>query len=459
MHRNVVKFGGSNLKCKSDLQKIITAVKSYENPPVIVVSALYGITDKIIGIIKNIHQKETSVQDWVSEITVQYIEVLNENIGDINYRAKIISEIEKRAEKLTQFLQGIQCIEETPDFLSDRILSYGERFSSVLLTGILNFNGLKSGEILPEEIPLFTDGEFGNASVDFEKSAPGISNLFPPNTICVVPGFYGVSSEYKVTLFGRGGSDYSAAALARLLNAKTLDVWKDVDGFMSSDPRLIKTAQKIDKLTYKEAAELAYFGAAILHPRAVEPLIEAKIPIRIFNINKADEFNALTEINCHENHHSDIIKSVTFSEDFGVLKLKGPGVGIKPGILAKVTTLLDEKNINIRSVITSQIAINILLSAKDLQKAFETVSGMNLQAISEIQQRDGISVIATVGEGILEKPGIAARIFSAVARKNINIEMIAFGASQVSAYFLLAKEDCFEAVSEIHDEFFTNPGL
>ena len=166
---------------------------------------------------------------------------------------------------------GIHYIGDIPDFIQDRILSYGEKLSSLLLTIILKYNGINADECLPEDMGLLTDGEFRNATIDFEGSIPNVEKALKEDKVYVVPGFYGISQEGKVTLLGRGGSDYSAAGIARCVRAESLDIWKDVNGYMTADPKMVDAPRRVRKLSYTEAAELSYFGAKILHPRTVEP--------------------------------------------------------------------------------------------------------------------------------------------------------------------------------------------
>jgi aspartate kinase/aspartokinase/homoserine dehydrogenase 1 len=294
-----------------------------------------------------------------------------------------------------------------------------------------------------------------NASIDIEVSSKNVKNALPDKMTYIIPGFYGVSPNGKINLLGRGGSDYSAAAIAACLDAETLDLWKDVKGFLSADPSIVTDAINVDSLTYEEAGELAYFGSKIIHPRTSEPLSDRQIPIRIFNISESDKGNnPLTIINVQGKITEKVIKSVSFNDNFGILKLLGSSVGIIPGILAKSTVDLNNEGINIQSVITSQTAINILLSSEDLYKAKRIIENRYIHGINELLVEDNISLIAAVGEGITSQHGIAGRIFGAVAKKEINIMIISFGASPVAIYFIVHKNDRDETIRAIHGEFF-----
>lgn len=455
----VVKFGGSNLKEKEDYAKVLRVIQLYGSQSrhgiVIVVSALYGVTDILVQVVQQAKSDEGSIIFLKKKLSEVHEEIIDMYIADPGYRLKVKAGINKRLEELEKNLRGIFCLGEIPDFVEDRVLTYGERLSSLVLSSILEFNGFPVCECLPESLGLFTNGEYRNASVDFELSEKELKQRLAGDYIYVIPGFYGISRDSRVTLLGRGGSDYTAAAVARCIDAESVDLWKDVPGFMSADPKIVEYPQVIHRLGYDEAAELSYFGARILHPRTFEPVHEKRIPIRLFNINDvSDSLEPVTVVVDKGEIKEDVIKSVTFSDDFGILKLHGAGVGIKPGIMARVTSVLHEAGINIKSIITAQTCINILLSRGDLKKSLNIVTHVGLAAVDEITALDDISLIAVVGDGILEKAGIAARVFSAVSRHHINIRTISAGASEVAVYFIVDRSECRKAVKSIHKEFF-----
>jgi aspartate kinase/aspartokinase/homoserine dehydrogenase 1 len=455
MPKIVVKFGGSNLKCKEDITRVVQVVKNYNQPLVIVVSAFYGVTNYLIDALEKARHDELVAEKCIDYLYQLKYESLDLHFQNETIKAGTLDNINASLAELKNFLHGIALTGDASAALEDHVLAYGEKLSAIFLNGILADQGFDSKVLFPESFGLTTDGEFGNASVDFHRSIQNVREAFADEKIYVVPGFYGVSAEGKTTLFGRGGSDYSAASIARCLGAKSLDIWKDVNGFQSADPKLVENPKLIEKLSYTEAAELAYFGAKILHPRTVEPLIDPHIPVRIFNIyGDLTVGQPLTVVSNEKSVSSCVVKSVTYSDNFGILKLKGPGVGLKPGILAKVTTALHNAGINISSVLTSQISINILLAKKDMQNAFAVVSAIELSAVGRLQIADDIAVVAAVGHGITDNYGIAARIFTSLAGKGINVIMSCSGASPIVSYFLVKTEDRTPAVAAIHHEFF-----
>jgi aspartate kinase/aspartokinase/homoserine dehydrogenase 1 len=454
MNKIVVKFGGSNLKSQEHLGRLVRVIKTYDRPLVIVVSALYGVTETLYEILRKAREDESAVASFVGRLLDVHEKIVHEYIKEEKQKQAALAELKNRIQRLEKYLRSVNYIGEVVDFIEDSVVSYGERLSACVLAAILRSHGVACEEILPEDLGLITDGEFGDASVDFEKSERNIRERLNGGKTYVVPGFYGVSTEGKTTILGRGGSDYSAASIARCLGADSLDIWKDVDGFRTADPKIVPQTKSIPALTYREAAELAYFGAKILHPRTVEPLQETGIPLRIFNVETFDgKIIPQSVIANKPSANENVVKSVTYSDDTSLLKLVGPGVGFKHGILSRVTTALDSQGINIKSIITAQTCINFLLSAKDLHKSAGIVKDLNIHHVNKIVPQANIALVAIVGEGLLERHGIMARALGAVSEKGINVQMLSMGASEVAAYFIVDKQDRQPAIQAIHSEF------
>jgi bifunctional aspartokinase / homoserine dehydrogenase 1 len=453
MSYRIVKFGGSNLQNAADFSRCAEIIRNYETPCIIVVSAFFQVTD---------HLKEAALQAsdsgdfpaiFIEEFSATCFEQIRVNIDDQSQVEQANKEIQELLDKLALLFKGVHAIGELPPTINDSILSFGERISAVIFTAVLRSKNHNVSLGLPENFGLITDGEFGGASILLRESSKKIKGYFKENQFYVVPGFYGVSQEGKTTLLGRGGTDYSAAALANLLDAESLDVWKDVSGFKTGDPKVVKDSQTIEFLSYSEAAELSYFGAKILHPRTVEPLQPKNIPVRVFDIT-APSTTPGTIIGQYGGEDTPGPKSITYSRNFSVLKLKGAGVGNKPGVLAQVAGIMDNAGVNISSVFTSQTAICFLLNANDLKRASRAIKSGAPVLISEVETISDIALVALVGEGITKKRGIAAKAFQAVAAENINIEIIAAGASTAAVYFVVLEKDCDRAVKATHTYFF-----
>lgn len=465
MKKIVVKFGGSNLRRPEDIDRLVNVVQTYQRPLVLVVSAFFGITNALIACVKTAREGAGTLsalaesRDYTLTLRAMKREILEANITDPAERGRAELAVNARLDQLERFLTGIHYIGDVPDFVNDVILSYGERLSSLLLTAVLQSRGIQAREALPEDIGLTTDGIFGNAACDFDASIGPVSTALSGDGVVVVPGFYGVSRDGKTTLFGRGGSDYSAASIARCIGAESLDVWKDVDGFLSADPGAVASPHSITRLHYLEAAELSYFGAKILHPRTIEPLFDQAIPIRILNITRPDlGLHAFTVIDGERTVTHDVVKSVSSSDDVAILKLHGPGVGFKSGILAEVTAALDSNGINIKSVLTAQTAINVLLAREHLDAACDILAAHHMAGVVEVSRNDAVAIVAVVGDGVLDASNagsaIASRALSAALAGGVRVTLAAAGASEVAAYMLVDRSDRLLALRLIHTEFF-----
>jgi aspartate kinase/aspartokinase/homoserine dehydrogenase 1 len=457
MKKHVVKFGGSNLRRPGDLDRIAAIVRSYDRPLVLVVSAFYGITNELVAAVEAAKAgagraaAPSETQDYTRGLRSLHRDILEANLPDAGHRIRVQAAVETRLDQLDRYLTGIHYIGDVPPFVYDAVLSYGERLSSLIVAQVLASRGLDAREFLPEDLGLLTDGSFGNATCDFAASAGPVSRALAGAGIAVVPGFYGVDRDGRTTLFGRGGSDYSAASIARCVGAESLDVWKDVDGFLSGDPSVVSQPRSIGHLHYLEAAELSYFGAKILHPRTVEPLFDQNIPIRILNINAPDRgLEPYTVVDGRRPGGADPVKSVASSDDVGVLKLHGPGVGFKAGILAQVTGTLDRLGINIKSVITAQTAINLLLAAADLDPAWSALQGHHVAGVVDVTRNPDVSIVAVVGPGT----ALASRALNTALEEGLEVTLAAAGASEVAAYFLVRRADRDRAVRLVHREFF-----
>lgn len=368
-------------------------------------------------------------------------------------------DLNKSINELERLYYGLNFTRQITPRMKDVISSFGERLSAQLLSVVLRNHGAKAAYRMPHDIGIITDGKYGDATADLrlrEKKLRGnLEPLLKKNLILFIPGFYEVGPEGDITTFGRGGSDYSAAVVAAVLKSENLEIWKDVDGFMSADPRLVPDARLIPVLSYEETSELAYFGAKILHPRSVEPIRVTGLKISIKNTLKPNEEGSL--ITMRSPRTKRIVQSVSHDTDIGILKVHASGVGARPGILAQVAGGLVEEGINIKSVVTSQTCISLLLSEHDLESGSHALMEIRTRPFRRLEILRDVALISIVGDGILHGKGIAARRFSAVADCNINVEMISFGPSRAALYFLTKSKDLKTAVHAIHTTFFSPP--
>lgn len=452
----VIKIGGGCLYGNKNIAEIMALLAERGRGQVVVVSALNGITDMLISSMEEALARETSIPSIMSRLKNRHFLVARHLISSQQDLRKFTRDFERLLADLKRLYYGLNFTQEITPRLYDTISSYGERFSAQLLSAAMNAMGLKASCRMPEEIGIATDGKFGDATINLRQTEKNfVERLLPflnRNLIVFIPGFFGVGPNGEITTFGRGGSDYSAAVVAAAAKTEGLEIWKDVDGFLSADPRVIPEATLIKELSYDEAAELAYFGAKILHPRTVEPLQKSGLPIEIRNTLRPDAVGS--RISGKRIIAKDVVKSVAHNTDIGVLKVHASGVGMRKGILSEVSACMAESGINIKSVITSQTCISLLLAHNDLEPGRRLLMQLRPRPFRRLEKMEGMALISIVGEGLAALPGTAARCFTAVADCSVNIEMIAFGPSPVAAYFLVRKALLERAVSAIHTHFF-----
>ena len=455
----VIKIGGGCLHGKETIARILDLVATHARGQIVVVSALNGITDTLIGGMKTALEDEAAVPGLISHIKARHMLVARHLIKEREALRLYRRDLGQRMGDLERRYYGLCFTREITPRSQDVISSFGERFSAELLAAALRSRGVPAFCRMPHKIGLLTDGKFGDATARLPPTARNfrhhLTRQLKSDTVLFIPGFFGVSDSGDITTFGRGGSDYSAAVVAAAMDAEVLEIWKDVDGFMSADPRMVPEAGLIPVLSYEEAAELAYFGAKILHPRTVEPVRRKKIPIAIKNtLNPAADGSIIA---ARSPRPSRIVKSVSFIRDIGILKVQAAGVGTRPGILAQIAGALTEGGINIKSVVTSQTCISLLLAETDLDRGRQVLMALTPRPFRKIARLDDVALISIVGDGLLHKKGVAARCFTAVAGCSVNVEMISFGPSQAALYFLTKTRDLHSAVNAIHSTFFSTP--
>ncbi len=454
----VVKIGGGCLKGIPTIGHVMDLVSEKGKGNVFVVSALYGVTDILIdGMSKALDQEESIVSQMKIICDLHLDSALQLIKTDTEFKV-YKKQFQISLKQLERYYYGLSFTGELTCKMQDAISCMGEKLSAQLLTHIQRSMGNDSSYVLPEEMELYTDGKFGDATADLDITSVNLKKHLNPYTdrgcILFVPGFYGMSQKGDLTTFGRGGSDYSAAVVAGSLNADVLEIWKDVDGFMSADPSYVDDAEFIPHLSYEECAELSYFGATILHPRTVEPVRQRDIDIVIKNTMNPDAKGSV--INAKTNQHKDVIKSITYTRDIGILKVYASGVGARPGILGIVASQISDAGLNIKSVVTSQTCISLLLARDDLDSGFRALKKIRPTPYRKLEKIDDVVLLAIVGEGLNSSKGVAARCFTSISEAGGNVEMISFGPSRVALYFLLKECDLELGVNSIHKTFFNS---
>jgi aspartate kinase len=453
----VAKFGGGCLRNAEDFQRVAEILKQeHSEPTIVVVSAIFGVTDVLHNSTRFALNSEDSIPLTIRNLKRKHYDIIETAISDFTLRSSVRRIIDEKMQKLERLLYGVAYTSELTESVRVLILSQGERLSATVLSFVLQDCGMKSESLESDIIGLLTDDQFENATADLIATQTNLQQRLLPmmreGVIPVVTGFFGCNASGQSTSFGRNGSDYSAAVIAYAVDASSLDIWKDVNGFHTTDPKITENAVPIKLLSIREAAELSYFGAKILHPRTMEPLRDADMTIRVRNIHSP--LGYCTTIKHEAQYEVNVIKSIACNSNISILKIYGAGVGYKPGIIGEIGLRMAQVNVNIYSVITSQTCINLLIDRCDSLRSMSALNSLIGGVIGRIDVTEDVALIAVVGEGLLTTKGLAARVFTAVADSGVNVEMFSAGASEVAYYFIVQREDLEPAIQAVHRTFF-----
>ncbi len=453
----VMKFGGTSIGNNEMIENVVSIIKErYKEGAdiAIVVSAISDTTDKLIEITKLVNQDiKKDISASLHEIKEEHKKISHEVITDKKTLSEVINEIDSKFKELNVALEEAES--PNKEFL-DYIMSFGERLSAPIISGALKSQGISSQHLTGGEAGIITDKKFGNAR-PLENCKNLIADTVLPLLdagIPVITGFIGETKEGDITTLGRGGSDYTASLIGEAINAKEVWIWTDVDGILTCDPKIISDASKLDKISYKEAMELSYFGARVIHPKSIEPAIKENIPVRVKNTRNPKSEGTLRVK--EEERIEGIVKSISVEKDVALVNISGLGMLGTPGVASDVFNALAEEDINILMFSSGSCdpTISILVNEKDLKdsvKALESRFGDG--TIDNITHNREIAIITIVGSGMAGTPGVAGRVFSAVGESNINIKMISQGSSEFNISFVVNKEDAEGTVKSIHKEF------
>lgn len=460
----VMKFGGTSMgdaDCIRRAAEIVAAAAS-EGPLVAVVSAMGGVTNRLIAAAREAETGQASAAlETLGALREQHMTAIDLLVSVGAKRAQLAAEAEHVLEEVTSLCRGTALLRELTPRALDAISSAGERLSARLLASALCELGLKGVAVEATEL-IVTDNRFGGAEPlmgpTSERATARLSPLLEAGAVPVVTGFIGATVEGTLTTLGRGGSDYSATILAAALHASEVIIWTDVDGVLTADPRLVEDARTLREISYNEAAELAYFGAKVLHPKTLRPVVEACIPVWIRNSFAPQA--AGTKITETGHPTARGVKAITAITDVSLITVGGRGIVGVPGVAAKTfaATARVSANVLLISQSSSGNDICLIVNSADapqtiiaLRQAFEL--DLAHQQVEHINVDSEIAIVAVVGDKMHGTPGIAGRTFSALGRKGINIIAIAQGSSEYNVSFVVERGAMREAVLAVHKEF------
>ena len=443
----VMKFGGTSVGSAEALTRAANIVANTEEDKVVVVSAMSGITNFLTDVVAN---PTVDVDTVVEQFRNKHLLVASQ-LFDGKVMEAFMGEFDAR---LDGFRAALLADRGNPYF-TDCVVSQGERFSSLMLAYVLNSMGHKAVAISSEDAGIVAAGRPMNGSADMVKTASGMTmNVKPLLAMGVIPiitGFYGVTELGMPLTFGRGGSDYSAAIVANSIDADVLEIWTDVDGFMSADPRIVKNAVKIDEMNFGEAAELAYFGAKVLHPRTIEPVRLKHIPLRVRNSSKPEEAGTLIH---HLRKAKDgLLKSVAAKTDLSIITISSAEIAYRPSMVAMIIDKIAEINVIIYSISTSLSTVAFLVHNNDVKATLKQLNALEDADIERIDVKNDVALICAVGDNLLDKCGASGDIFGAVKDAQANVEMISEGASDVSLNFVVPMAKVIDVVRSLHDKY------
>ena len=456
-----MKFGGSSLANATSIRNAARIVQRFspENKIVVVASAMNDTTERLLEIGELAQKKENARVRKILGITQRLHVKTARSVSSRKTSRELLDRIDQLNRDLEKTVEGISHLRELTPRSRDYLLSFGERLSALILAAAIRNLGFKAQSLTGGEAGIASDDKFGEAKPLAELSYHEIRRRLEPmlakNQIPVVTGFIAATVDGTITTLGRGGSDYTASILGAALNTDEIWIWTDVDGLMTADPRIVKDARVLRTVSFGEALELSYFGAKMMHPRAMQPAAQRKIPVRIRNSSKPTLEGTL--VSSGETGAGRVVKAVSIIRSVGIVTVSGTGMIGSPGAAAKVFTALGSSNVNVMMISqgSSEATISCIVARKDTDNAVRALQlallGQGL--VDKVVAEKDACIIAVVGSGMKGTPGVAARIFGAVARKKINVRVVAQGSSEHNVSFVVSEGQGPEAVRAIHEEF------
>lgn len=460
----VMKFGGTSVGDATCIGRVAQIVKgaSREGSVVIVVSAMSGVTNRLIEAAMRAEAGEhDSANAIFAGLHKQHQTALAALIHDPQRRRQIAGCLERIFDEGKRLCEGTALLRELTSRALDSISSLGERLSAPLVAGALEEGGVRSEPVEATEL-IVTDSCHGGADPVMhqtrKRSEARLRPLLDQGVVPVVTGFIGATEDGVLTTLGRGGSDYSATILGAVLEADEVVIWTDVDGVMTADPRLVPEARTIPEISYREASELAYFGAKVLHPKTLHAVAEAGIPVWIRNSFAPKRIG--TKITPKGRSNGGGVKALTAIRDVALITVGGPGIVGVPDVVGRTfsTTAQVRATVLLISQSSSQNDICFIVAASDAQRTVEALrkefaQDVAHEKVEHITVDPNIAIVAVVGENMRGATGLAGRTFNAVGRENVNIIAIAQGSSESNISFVVSEKDVKAALAAAHREF------
>ena len=445
----VMKFGGSSVESAAAITRVAGIVRAREERhPVVVVSAMGKTTNKLLAIaaaaiggkreeyIRQLHD----LRDYHSREARQIV--------PLSDRADLDRFLDEHFQELTELVKGLAVLGELTPRSIDAISSYGERLSSYIVTLAFRHFGMKTEHVDSRDV-LVTDRRHTQAAPNFPETYTRLQKAIPPvaaYSVVVMGGFIASTEDGVTTTLGRGGSDYTAAIVGAGIDAEEIQIWTDVDGMLTADPTILSGGHRVKTISFAEAAELAYFGAKVLHPATVVPAIEKNIPVLILNSRRPDVPG--TRITAESVHCDNVVKSIACKRKITTVNIHSTRMLMAHGFLHRIFEIFDRYETPVDMVATSEVSVSLTI---DNTSRIDLILGDLRQFAEATVEHDGV-IVCLVGENIRYTPGVARRVFNSL--DGINIRMISQGASLLNLSFVVAEADLLRTVTALHDEFF-----
>ena len=457
----VLKFGGSSVANAENIGKVASIVLSRKeiSKAIVVVSALGGTTDVLLDCAKLASEEKEVYQSKLTSLEMRHVKCIQELIPITN-QSRLLSEIKSHFNELEDICKGIFLLGELSPSTKDRVVSFGELMSAKIVAAKFQSLGMKTVMADARDL-IITDSNFTNALVNFSVTNALIEQYFAQNTfdVTIVPGFIASNSNGKTTTLGRGGSDYTAAILAAALQTDNLEIWTDVSGMMTADPRLVSNARAIPRISYQEAMELSHFGAKVIYPPTIQPVMAKDIKVWIKNTFAPDDEGTLIERSSAND--SSNIRGISSINDLVLLSLEGSGMIGIPGFSKRLFEALANEKINVILITqsSSEHSICVGIERANTKKAKEAIDQcfayeIETGKVDPLIVEPDLSVIALVGDNMKNHTGISGKMFGALGRNGVNIRAIAQGSSERNISAVIPSKDVKKAVNVLHEEFF-----
>jgi len=444
----VMKFGGTSVESRDAITRVTSIVKQHEHRrPIVVVSAMGKTTNKLLAAAKEAaagrrDQALAIVDELRSHHLTHGLAVAGSAAADLDRF------IRTHFEWLDELVKGLSVVGELSDRSMDAIASVGERLSSLVVSFAFRAAGMPTQHIDARRV-IVTDDRFTQAQVLFEETYTALAETVRPvaeHSVVVMGGFIGATKDSVTTTLGRGGSDYSAAIVGAGVDAEEIQIWTDVDGMLTADPRIISGGHRVKSISFAEAAEMAFFGAKVLHPATVLPAVEKNIPVLILN-SKRPEVDG-TRITSEALPCANPVKSISCKRDITILNIRSTRMLMAHGFLRRIFEIFDRFETSVDMLSTSEVSVSLTLDNTENLDAIQE----EVRQFAEVTVEEKQAIVCLVGENIRHTPGIAGRAFQVLA--DINIRMISQGASLLNLGFVMADSDLTAAVAALHKEFF-----